>query len=148
RVKLRVQRESGYVPPPPRWQQQQQQQQRDYRQESRDYSHYRDRDRIYSSNSRRPPQYYEPQGYGNYAALVNKQDIDDVIASWTGIPVASLHEEEMVKLLRIEDELHRRVISQESALSALSRAIRRSRAGLKNPQQPVGSFLFLGPTGV
>src|SRR5262249_5470530 len=57
-------------------------------------------------------------------------------------------EEEMVKLLRMEDELHRRVISQESAISALSRAIRRSRAGLKNPQRPVGSFLFLGPTGV
>jgi ATP-dependent Clp protease ATP-binding subunit ClpC len=143
RVKLRVQRESGYQPPPPRWQQQ-----REYRQESRDYSHYRDRDRIYSPNSRRPPQYYEPQEYENYAALVNKQDIDDVIASWTGIPVASLQEEEMVKLLRIEDELHKRVISQESALSALSRAIRRSRAGLKNPQRPVGSFLFLGPTGV
>jgi ATP-dependent Clp protease ATP-binding subunit ClpC len=71
-----------------------------------------------------------------------------VIASWTGIPVASLQEEEMVKLLRIEDELHKRVISQESAISALSRAIRRSRAGLKNPQRPVGSFLFLGPTGV
>lgn len=143
RVKLRVQRESGYVPPPPRWQQQQ----RDYRSESRDYGNYRDRDRIYSS-SRRPPQYYEPQDYENYAALVNKQDIDDVIASWTGIPVASLQEEEMVKLLRIEDELHKRVISQESAISALARAIRRSRAGLKNPLRPVGSFLFLGPTGV
>jgi ATP-dependent Clp protease ATP-binding subunit ClpC len=141
RVKLRVQRESGYVAPPPRWHQ------RDYRHESRDYGGYRDRDRIYSS-SRRPPQYYEPQEYENYAALVNKQDIDDVIASWTGIPVASLQEEEMVKLLRIEDELHRRVISQESAISALARAIRRSRAGLKNPQRPVGSFLFLGPTGV
>jgi ATP-dependent Clp protease ATP-binding subunit ClpC len=142
RVKLRVQRESGYVPPPPRWQQ------KEFRQETRDYGNYRDRDRIYSSNSRRPPQYYEPQDYENYAALVNKQDIDDVIASWTGIPVASLQEEEMVKMLRIEEELHKRVISQESAISALARAIRRSRAGLKNPQRPVGSFLFLGPTGV
>jgi ATP-dependent Clp protease ATP-binding subunit ClpC len=140
RVKLRVQRESGYTPPPPRWQQ------RDYRGE-REYGHYRDRDRIYSS-SRRPPQYYEPQDYENFAALVNKQDIDDVIASWTGIPVASLQEEEMAKLLRIEAELHKRIVSQDSAISALSRAIRRSRAGLKNPQRPVGSFLFLGPTGV
>ncbi|MCG3163014.1 MAG: Negative regulator of genetic competence ClpC/MecB [Acidobacteria bacterium] len=145
RVKLRVQRESGYVPPPPRWQQQKE---KDYRHDAREYSsNYRDRDRIYS-NSRRPPQYYEPQDYENYAALVNKQDIDDVIASWTGIPIASLREEEMVKLLRIEDELHKRVISQESAISALARAIRRSRAGLKSPLRPVGSFLFLGPTGV
>jgi ATP-dependent Clp protease ATP-binding subunit ClpC len=142
RVKLRVQRESGYVAPPPRWQQ------RDYRHEPREYGNYRDRDRIYSSSPRRPPTYYEPQEYENIAALVSKQDIDDVIASWTGIPVASLQEEEMPKLLRIEEELHKRVISQESAISALSRAIRRSRAGLKNPQRPVGSFLFLGPTGV
>src|SRR5262249_23147391 len=119
-----------------------------YRQETREYGNYRDRDRIYSSNARRPPQQYEPQDYENSAAPVNKQDIDDVIASWTGIPGASLRDAEMVKLLRMEDELHRRVISQESAISALSRAIRRSRAGLKNPQRPVGSFLFLGPTGV
>jgi ATP-dependent Clp protease ATP-binding subunit ClpC len=140
RVKLRVQRESGYVPPPPRWQQ------REFRSE-REYGHYRDRDRIYSS-SRRPPQYYEPQDYENYAAQVSKQDIDDVIANWTGIPVASLQEEEITKLLRIEAELHKRIISQQPAISALARAIRRSRAGLKNPQRPVGSFLFLGPTGV
>ncbi len=140
RVKLRVQRESGYVPPPTRWQQ------RDYRSE-REHGHYRDRDRIYSS-SRRHPQYYEPQDYENFAALVGKQDVDDVIASWTGIPVAALQEEEMAKLLRIEAELHKRIVSQASAISALARAVRRSRAGLKNPQRPVGSFLFLGPTGV
>jgi ATP-dependent Clp protease ATP-binding subunit ClpC len=141
RVKLRVQRESGYIPTPPRWHH------RDFRNDHREYGGYRDRDRIYSS-SRRPPQYYEPQEYENFAALVGKQDIDDVIASWTGIPVAALQEEEMVKLLRIEDELHKRIISQKMAISALARAIRRSRAGLKNPQRPVGSFLFLGPTGV
>ncbi len=135
-VKLRVQRESGYVPPPPRWQQQ-----RDSR-DSRDF-----RDRGYSS-SRRPPQYYEPPDFENVAALVVKRDIDDIIARWTGIPVAALQEEEMAKLLRIEEELHRRIISQASAISAMARAIRRSRAGLKNPQRPVGSFLFLGPTGV
>ncbi len=144
RVKLRVQRDSGYVPPPPRWQQRDFRNEREYH-SSRDRD--RDRDRVYSS-SRRPPTYYEPQEYENIAALVNKQDIDDVIASWTGIPVASLQEEEMSKLLRIEGELHKRIISQEAAISALARAIRRSRAGLKNPQRPVGSFLFLGPTGV
>jgi ATP-dependent Clp protease ATP-binding subunit ClpC len=146
RVKLRVQRDSGYIPPPPRWQQPERREHR----ESRDYGYrhdYRDRDRIYSS-SRRPPQYYEPPDFENVAAVVDKQDIDEVIARWTGIPVTALREEEMAKLLRIESELHRRIISQESAISALARAIRRSRAGLKNPNRPIGSFLFLGPTGV
>ncbi|HEX8492863.1 MAG TPA: ATP-dependent Clp protease ATP-binding subunit [Pyrinomonadaceae bacterium] len=81
-------------------------------------------------------------------ACVTKDDIEEVIARWTGIPIMSLKEEETQKLLRIEVSLHERVISQRPAISALSRAIRRSRAGLKNPQRPVGSFLFLGPTGV
>jgi ATP-dependent Clp protease ATP-binding subunit ClpC len=80
--------------------------------------------------------------------VVTKSDIEDVIARWTGIPVSSLKEEEMQKLLRIEAELHKRIISQEKAISAVARAIRRSRAGLKSPLRPVGSFLFLGPTGV
>jgi ATP-dependent Clp protease ATP-binding subunit ClpC len=82
------------------------------------------------------------------SAEVTKDDIEDVIARWTGIPITSLKEEETQKLLRIEQELHLRVVSQRPAISALARAIRRSRAGLKNPQRPVGSFLFLGPTGV
>ncbi len=135
RVKLRVQRESGYVPPPPRWQQ------REYR-DSRDL-----RERGFTS-SRRPAQFYEPPDFENVASIVVKQDIDDIIARWTGIPVSELQEEESAKLLRIEEELHKRIISQVSAISALARAIRRSRAGLKNPHRPVGSFLFLGPTGV
>jgi ATP-dependent Clp protease ATP-binding subunit ClpC len=79
---------------------------------------------------------------------VTREDIEEVIAKWTGIPITSIHEEEMSKLLRMEDELHKRVISQDRAISALSKAIRRSRAGLKSPKRPVGSFLFLGPTGV
>src|SRR5687767_7402008 len=82
------------------------------------------------------------------SAEVTRDDVEDVIARWTGIPVNSLKEEETKKLLRIEAELHKRVISQRPAISALARAIRRSRAGLKNPLRPVGSFLFLGPTGV
>ena len=82
------------------------------------------------------------------SAEVTRDDVEDVIARWTGIPVNSLKEEETQKLLRIEVELHKRVISQRTAISALARAIRRSRAGLKNPARPVGSFLFLGPTGV
>ncbi|MDQ1590220.1 MAG: ATP-dependent Clp protease ATP-binding subunit ClpC [Pyrinomonadaceae bacterium] len=79
---------------------------------------------------------------------VTKDDVEDVIARWTGIPVNSLKEEETQKLLRTESELHLRVVGQRPAISALARSIRRSRAGLKNPQRPVGSFLFLGPTGV
>ncbi len=79
---------------------------------------------------------------------VTKDDIEDVIARWTGIPITSLKEEETQKLLRIEIELHHRVVAQRPAISALARSIRRSRAGLKNPSRPVGSFLFLGPTGV
>jgi ATP-dependent Clp protease ATP-binding subunit ClpC len=79
---------------------------------------------------------------------VTRDDIEEVIARWTGIPVTSLKEGETQKLLRIELVLHERVVSQRPAISALARAIRRSRAGLKNPLRPVGSFLFLGPTGV
>jgi len=79
---------------------------------------------------------------------VTRDDIEEVVARWTGVPVTSIKEEEMSKLLRIEEELHKRIISQDRGISALARAIRRSRAGLKSPARPVGSFLFLGPTGV
>jgi ATP-dependent Clp protease ATP-binding subunit ClpC len=79
---------------------------------------------------------------------VTREDIEEVIAKWTGIPMLSIQEEEMSKLLRMEEEIHKRLISQDKAISALSKAIRRSRAGLKSPKRPVGSFLFLGPTGV
>ena len=82
------------------------------------------------------------------SGIVGREDIEDVVSRWTGVPVTSIKEEETQKLLRIEQELHKRVISQEKAISALARAIRRSRAGLKNPSRPIGSFLFLGPTGV
>jgi ATP-dependent Clp protease ATP-binding subunit ClpC len=80
--------------------------------------------------------------------VVGREDIEDVVSRWTGVPVTSIKEEETQKLLRIEEELHKRVISQDKAISALARAIRRSRAGLKSPNRPIGSFLFLGPTGV
>ncbi len=79
---------------------------------------------------------------------VTRDDIEEVVARWTGVPVTSIKEEEMSKLLRIEEELHHRVVSQDRAISALARAIRRSRAGIKAPGRPVGSFMFLGPTGV
>ena len=82
------------------------------------------------------------------AGIVTREDIEDVVSRWTGVPIFSIKEEETQKLLRVEEELHKRVISQEKAISALARAIRRSRAGLKSPHRPIGSFLFLGPTGV
>ena len=80
--------------------------------------------------------------------VVSREDIEDVVSRWTGIPVNAIKEEEVSKLLRMEEELHKRIISQDRAISALARAIRRSRAGLKAPGRPVGSFFFLGPTGV
>jgi ATP-dependent Clp protease ATP-binding subunit ClpC len=85
---------------------------------------------------------------GSPRVAIGKPEIDEVVSKWTGVPLTSVNEDEGRKLLRMEDELHRRVISQERAISALSRAIRRSRAGLKSPTRPVGSFIFLGPTGV
>jgi ATP-dependent Clp protease ATP-binding subunit ClpC len=85
---------------------------------------------------------------GARRVAVGKSEIDEVVSKWTGVPLTSINEDESHKLLRMEDELHRRVVSQSKAISALSRAIRRSRAGLKNPNRPVGSFIFLGPTGV
>jgi ATP-dependent Clp protease ATP-binding subunit ClpC len=85
---------------------------------------------------------------GSPRVAIGKHEIDEVVSKWTGVPLMSVNEDEGNKLLRMEEELHHRVISQEKAISALSRAIRRSRAGLKNPSRPVGSFIFLGPTGV
>jgi len=79
---------------------------------------------------------------------VEKSDIDEVVSKWTGVPTTALNQDESAKLLNIETELHARVISQNKAISALARAIRRSRSGIKSPDRPVGSFVFLGPTGV
>jgi ATP-dependent Clp protease ATP-binding subunit ClpC len=79
---------------------------------------------------------------------VDRADVEEVISKWTGIPVTRVAEQEIQRLMKMEDHLHGRVIGQHEAISALSRAIRRSRAGLKNPRRPVGSFIFLGPTGV
>jgi ATP-dependent Clp protease ATP-binding subunit ClpC len=80
--------------------------------------------------------------------VVSRAEIDEVVSKWTGVPLASINQDESDKLIRMEADLHKRVISQERAISAVSRAIRRSRAGLKSPNRPVGSFMFLGPTGV
>ena len=80
--------------------------------------------------------------------IVDEDVVAEVLANWTGIPVYKLTEEETARLLRMEDELHKRVVGQDDAMKALSRAIRRTRAGLKDPKRPSGSFIFLGPTGV
>ena len=79
---------------------------------------------------------------------VDDEDIAEVVSKWTGVPVARLMEGEMAKLVRLEDVLHQRVIGQDEAVTAVANAIRRSRAGLSDPDRPIGSFLFLGPTGV
>ncbi|MBV8986240.1 MAG: AAA family ATPase, partial [Acidimicrobiia bacterium] len=79
---------------------------------------------------------------------VDEEDVAEVVSKWTGVPVAKLMEGEVQKLIRMEDVLHERVIGQEEAVEAVSNAIRRSRAGLSDPHKPIGTFLFLGPTGV
>lgn len=79
---------------------------------------------------------------------VTKEEVAEVVSKWTGIPLQSLQEEESKRLLHLEDKLHERVIGQEEAVKALAKAIRRGRIGLKDPKRPIGSFLFLGPTGV
>src|SRR5438128_2178550 len=79
---------------------------------------------------------------------VDEEEIAEVLSNWTGIPVFKLTEEETEKLIRMEEELHKRIVSQEEAVSAVSRAMRRTRSGLKDPRRPGGSFIFLGPSGV
>ena len=85
---------------------------------------------------------------GESHVSIGSEDVAKIVASWTGIPVVKLTEEESTRLLRLEDELHRRVIGQDEAVSAVAKAIRRARAGLKDPNRPIGSFIFVGPTGV
>ena len=85
---------------------------------------------------------------GSHQLQVTDDDIADILSSWTGIPVSQLTEEESSKLLRMEDALHERVVGQDEAVIAVSRSIRRTRAGLKDPKRPGGSFIFLGPSGV
>ncbi len=79
---------------------------------------------------------------------VAEQDIAEIVSSWTGVPVSQLTEEESARLLRLEDELHNRIVGQDEAVTAVAKAIRRGRVGLKDPKRPIGSFIFLGPTGV
>jgi ATP-dependent Clp protease ATP-binding subunit ClpC len=84
----------------------------------------------------------------DYSAIIDEEEIAEVLAQWTGIPVHRLTEEETAKLLNMEAELHKRIIGQTDGITAVSKAIRRTRAGLKDPKRPAGSFIFLGPSGV
>ena len=84
----------------------------------------------------------------DHLIAVTEEDIAQIVAQWTGIPVKKLAEEESERLLKLEEILHQRVIGQDEAVKAVARAVRRARAGLKDPKRPIGSFIFLGPTGV
>ena len=79
---------------------------------------------------------------------VTEEDIAEVVSSWTGIPVSRLQEGEREKLVKLEEHLHLRVVGQDEAIKAVANAVRRARAGLQDPNRPLGSFIFLGPTGV
>lgn len=96
------------------------------------------------STESNPPQVYSFEG----TPVVSEEDIAQIVASWTGVPVQKLTETESVKLLNMEETLHQRLIGQDEAVKAVSKAIRRARVGLKNPNRPIASFIFSGPTGV
>ncbi len=83
-----------------------------------------------------------------YKPVVSEEDVAKVVSSWTGIPLSRLAEEETQKLLKMEEYLHKQIVGQDEAIKAISKAIRRARAGLRDPKRPIGSFIFLGPTGV
>ncbi len=85
---------------------------------------------------------------GETVPEVGEEDIAQIVAAWTGVPVSRLVEEETARLLRMEDELHKRMVGQDQAIITVSQAVRRARAGLKDPRRPIGSFIFLGPTGI
>ncbi len=88
------------------------------------------------------------ESVGSRIVVVDEETVAEVLSRWTGIPVFRMEEKETEKLLRMEEEIHKKVVGQEEAISAISRALRRSRASLKDPRRPIGSFIFLGPTGV
>ena len=107
----------------------------------------RDKEREMKQKLEKEKEKWESKNKSSVTKLT-KEDIAEVIASWTGIPAKRITEDENEKLKHLEDNLHKRVIGQNEAVTAISKAIRRSRVGLKDPNRPIGSFLFLGPTGV
>src|SRR3979411_3598 len=107
----------------------------------------RDKERKLTNKKRELEQEGE-SGEAGERPSIGEEEIADIVSMWTGIPVFKLTEAETQKLMRMEDELHKRVIGQHPAIEVISKAIRRSRAGLKDPKRPTGSFVFLGPSGV
>ena len=107
----------------------------------------RDKERKLTNKKRELEQAWESGETGERPSI-GEEEIADIVSMWTGIPVFKLTEAETQKLMRMEDELHKRVIGQHPAIEVISKAIRRSRAGLKDPKRPTGSFIFLGPSGV
>ena len=107
----------------------------------------RDQERQLTNKKRTLEEQWRSGETGQRPAI-GEEEIADIVSMWTGIPVFKLTEAETQKLMRMEDELHKRVIGQQPAIEAVSKAIRRSRAGLKDPKRPTGSFIFLGPSGV
>jgi ATP-dependent Clp protease ATP-binding subunit ClpC len=107
----------------------------------------RDKERQLTNRKRELEDQWEA-GDGGERPTVGEEEIADIVSMWTGIPVFKLTEAETKKLVRMEEELHKRVIGQHVAIEAVSKAIRRSRAGIKDPKRPAGSFIFLGPSGV
>ncbi len=108
----------------------------------------RDREMEIKAEIRAIAQTKKTESTGDESPVVTEEDIAHIVASWTGVPVSKLTESESEKLLHMEDTLHQRLIGQEEAVRAISRAIRRARVGLKNPNRPIASFIFSGPTGV
>ena len=106
----------------------------------------RDKERRLTNKKRELEEQWESGESGERPAI-GEEEIADIVSMWTGIPVFKLTEAETQKLMRMEDELHKRVIGQHAAVEVISKAIRRSRAGLKDPKRPTGSFVFLGPVG-
>src|ERR671937_1120359 len=107
----------------------------------------RDKEREIQADIRRKQEEWERHRQ-SFRPVLGEEEISFIVSRWTGIPVTRLQEAESSRLLRMEDELHESVVGQDEAIKALSRAIRRSRAGLKDPRRPIGSFVFSGPTGV
>ena len=108
----------------------------------------RDQERKLTNKKRELEDQWESGEGDHQRPAIGEEEIADIVSMWTGIPVFKLTEAETAKLMRMEDELHKRVIGQHAAVEVISKAIRRSRAGLKDPKRPTGSFVFLGPSGV
>src|SRR5947209_20140449 len=108
----------------------------------------RDKERKLTQKKRELEEQWRTSENQEAQPQVGEEDIADIVSMWTGIPVFKLTEAESARLVRMEEELHKRVIGQEEAIGAVAKSIRRARAGIKDPKRPTGSFIFLGPSGV